>query len=54
MNNLILFTNSFLSYLLCFAVFVVAVLIAVFIGTSARKAKNAKEVTDSSSETKTE
>ena len=42
MTNLILFTNSFLSYLFCFGVFVLAVVIAVFIGISLRKSKNAK------------
>ena len=36
------FINSFLSYLLCMAVFVAVALIAVFIGIKARKAKDAK------------
>lgn len=51
MTNLILFANSFLSYLVCFGVFVVAVLIAIFIGTSMRKAKNVKEMDISAKET---
>lgn len=42
MNNLILFINSFLSYLLVFAVIVVVV--AVAIGITLRKKKDAKEM----------
>lgn len=42
MNNLILFVNSFLSYLLVMAVIAVLAGIAVFIGIKLRKNKNAK------------
>jgi len=44
MNNLILFINSFLSYLLVFAVIVVVVAVAVAIGITLRKKKDAKEM----------
>lgn len=40
MNNLILFFNSFLSYLLVFVVIVLLVAVAVFIGITMRKKKN--------------
>lgn len=40
MNNLILFLNSFLSYLLVMAVIVVLGGIAIFIGIKLRKNKN--------------
>lgn len=40
MNNLILFLNSFLSYLLLMAVIVVLGGIAIFIGIKLRKNKN--------------
>ena len=43
MTNLILFFNSFLSYLLVVAVFVIVIGIAVFVGIKLRKNKNAKE-----------
>ena len=43
MSNLILFVNSFLSYLLVMAVIVVIAGVATFIGLRARKSKNAKE-----------
>lgn len=42
MGNLILFLNSFLSYLLLMAVIVVIAGVAVFIGIKVRKNKNAK------------
>ena len=42
MNNLILFINSFLSYLLVMAVIVILAGIAIFIGIKLRKNKNAK------------
>lgn len=42
MANLILFINSFLSYLLLMAVIVILAAIAVFIGIKMRKNKNAK------------
>lgn len=43
MNNLILFVNSLLSYLLVFVVIVIVAGIAIFIGITMRKKKNAKE-----------
>ena len=43
MSNLISFINAFLSYFLLFGVIVVLVLIAVFLGTTMRQRKNAKE-----------
>lgn len=43
MNNFALFINSFLSYLLLFAVIVAVAGIAMFIGISMRKKKNAEE-----------
>lgn len=42
MNNLILFVNSFLSYLLVFAIVVVLCAIAIAIGITMRKKKDAK------------
>ena len=42
MQNLILFTNGFLEYLIVFAVFVALVLVGVFIGIALRKNKNKK------------
>lgn len=42
MTNLILFVNSFLSYLLVMAVVVVLCGIAIFIGIKLRKNKDAK------------
>lgn len=43
MNNLILFLNSFLSYILLFLVVVVVAGVAMFIGITMRKKSNAKE-----------
>lgn len=43
MVNLIEFLRIFLSYLLVFAIFSVAIVIAVFAGISLRKRKNKKE-----------
>ena len=43
MNNLILFTNAFLSYLILFLVFATLIVIAVFAGIKVRKNKNKKE-----------
>lgn len=43
MNNLILFTNAFLSYLFMFLVFAVLIVVAVLAGIKARKNKNKKE-----------
>ena len=42
MNNLALFVNGLLEYLVVYGVFIAAILIAFFIGFSLRKAKNAK------------
>lgn len=42
MTNLILFVNSFLSYLLCFALIVTLAVIACIIGAKWRKSKDAK------------
>lgn len=42
MNNLILFLNAFLSYLLLFAFIVVLVIIASVIGIKWRKSKDVK------------
>jgi len=42
MNNLVLFINSFLSYLLVFGVFVVCIVGACFAGVSLRKVRNKK------------
>lgn len=51
MNNLILFINSFLSYLLCFALIVVLVLIAIKIGcyTAIRKNEKAEQAAEAES-----
>lgn len=47
MDNLTLFLNGFLSYLLVFAVFGVTILVACLIGIALRKNKNARTaVTD--------
>ena len=43
MNNLILFLNSFLSYILLFLIVVVVAGIAMFIGITMRKKSNSKE-----------
>ncbi len=50
MNNLILFVNSLLSYLLVFAVIVVVAGVAVFIGITMRKKKNAQEALEAETE----
>lgn len=42
MNNLILFTNTFLSYLVVMAVIVIVAFVAMVIGIKWRKAKDAK------------
>ena len=42
MNNLILFLNAFLSYLLLFALIVVLVIVACVIGAKWRKSKDEK------------
>lgn len=43
MTNLVAFLNSFLSYLLLFAVCVIVVVVAVKIGITMRKNKDAKD-----------
>ena len=43
MTNLVLFFNSFISYLLVFVIFVVLVIVAVIIGIKIKKAKMIKE-----------
>ena len=43
MNNLILFTNAFLSYLILFVICTGIVIAAVLIGAKLRKAKDAKD-----------
>ena len=42
MDNLVLFINGFLEYLIVFGVFVVLVVVGVFIGIALRKNKNKK------------
>ncbi|MDE5717093.1 MAG: hypothetical protein K2I53_05655 [Lachnospiraceae bacterium] len=42
MTNLILFVNSFLSYLLLFVLIVALVIVACVIGVKCRKSKDAK------------
>lgn len=54
MNNLILFINSLLSYLLVFAVIVVVAGVAVFIGIKMRKNANAKEALEAEAKETTE
>lgn len=51
MTNLILFVNSFLSYLLVMAVVVVLCGIAIFIGIRLRKNKDAKLIERGEAET---
>lgn len=46
MTNLILFINSFLSYLLVVAVFIVVIAAAIFAGIKLRRNKNAKEAAE--------
>ena len=43
MSNLILFVNSFLSYLLLMLIIVIIAGVAIFIGITMRKNKNAKQ-----------
>lgn len=42
MDNFLMFLDRFLEYFICFAVFLVCILIACFVGIKVRKAKNAK------------
>ena len=46
MNNLILFINSFLSYVALMAVIVVLAGIAVYIGITMRKKKNLQQIAE--------
>lgn len=46
MTNLILFINSFLSYLLLVAVFAAVIAVAIFIGIKLRKRKDAKKAAE--------
>lgn len=48
MTNLILFVNSFLSYLLCFLLIVALVVAACIIGAKWRKSKDAKAAAQAS------
>ena len=48
MANLILFVNSFLSYLLLFVLVVALVIVACIIGVKWRKSKDAKAALDGS------
>ena len=48
MDNLILFTNAFLSYLLLFVIAVVVVIAAVLIGKKLRAVKDAKDAAQAS------
>lgn len=43
MDNLILFLNSFLSYLLLFVICVAVIIVAVLIGVKLRRNKDAKD-----------
>ncbi|MBD5450610.1 MAG: hypothetical protein HDR28_10765 [Lachnospiraceae bacterium] len=45
MNNLILFVNAFLSYLLVFVLIIALVIVACIIGVKCWKSKDTKEVT---------
>ncbi|MCR5595975.1 MAG: hypothetical protein K6G12_09000 [Lachnospiraceae bacterium] len=51
MDNFILFTNAFLSYLLLFVIAVCVVIAAVLIGIKLRKNKDAKDAIAASEET---
>ena len=50
MGSLVAFLNSFLSYLLLFGVFVLIAAVAIFVGITLRKGKNAKVVAEESAE----
>lgn len=54
MNNLILFLNAFLSYLLVFTIVVVLVAIAIAIGITTRKKQDAKKLALENADTDTE
>ncbi len=46
MDNLTLFLNGFLSYLVVFFVFLATIVIACLIGVALKKSKNAKMITE--------
>ncbi|MDE5938873.1 MAG: hypothetical protein K2H37_07305 [Lachnospiraceae bacterium] len=50
MTNLILFVNSFLSYLLLFVLIVALVIVACVIGVKWRKSKDAKAALETSAD----
>lgn len=50
MENLVLFINSFLSYLLVFIVAVAVIIVAILIGVKLRKNKNAKDANTDNNE----
>lgn len=52
MENLILFLNSFLSYIVVFAVILIVGGIAIFAGITLRKRKNQKEQEEAKEEQK--
>jgi uncharacterized protein (UPF0333 family) len=54
MENLILFLNSFLSYILLFVIIIVVAGIAMFIGITMRKKSDAKEAAEKAEATETE
>ena len=51
MTNLILFLNSFLSYLLLFVLIIALVIVACIIGVKWRKSKDAKAAVSTGAET---
>lgn len=51
MTNLVLFLNSFLSYLLLAAVFVLVIGVAIFIGIKLRMKANTKEAAEAAENT---
>ena len=51
MTNLILFLNSFLSYLLLFVLIIALVIVACIIGVKWRKSKDAKAALNTETET---
>ena len=51
MTNLILFLNSFLSYLLLFVLIIALVIVACIIGVKWRKSKDAKTAVNTGAET---
>ena len=54
MNNLILFLNSFFSYIVLMAVIVCVAAAGMFVGIKCWKAKDAKEETQEAAEEKTD